>query len=135
MTFFKRKKKEDTCLTCSQYKNGTNWKNRLDDASMLSINSIKNPISIFCYLSTSKLQGTTKPWQLFFNNGQLAQMYQSLLFFSQINKMPGMDHGVWFNIKYWWKKVDFGYTILKSIWRPLNNREDMRIELRHSVWK
>ena len=52
MTFFKRKKKEDTCLTCSQYKNGTNWKNRLDDASMLSINSIKNPISIFCYLST-----------------------------------------------------------------------------------
>ena len=97
------------------------------DASMLSLHQFNQKpdldLDFLLFINESRVHGTTKPWQLFFNNGHLAQISQTFfnkLFFSQINKIPDMDQGVWFNIKYWWKKLIS--DILKSILRPLETK-------------
>ena len=96
------------------------------DASMLSLHQFNQKPDLdldFLLFINERLRGTTKPWQLFFNNGHLAQISQTFfnkLFFSQINKIPDMDQGVWFNIKYWWKKLIS--DILKSILRPFETK-------------
>ena len=78
---------------CSQYKNGTNWKNSFS----ASINSIKEPDltgAIFCYLSTRGLNFTEiqNLDNFFFSMGKLPRYRTFLIYYfsGQINKIPGM---------------------------------------------
>ena len=93
------------------------------DASMLSLHQFNQKPDLdldFLLFINEELQNLDNFFSIMGILPRYHKLFFNKLFFSQINKIPDMDQGVWFNIKYWWKKLIS--DILKPILRPLETK-------------